>query len=118
MIIEAPAYLDTCTERQWQDLVRETAVMNHWLIYHTHDSRRSDKGFPDLTLARTGFLLFLELKTSSGRVTPEQQVWIDTLNSIYGPVKAMIARPRDWDYLSRLLDNPWGSGQLPLGANP
>jgi hypothetical protein len=48
-------------------------------FYHTKDSRRSPKGFPDLTLLGASGLLFRELKTSKGKVTVEQQGWLDDL---------------------------------------
>jgi len=49
------------------------------LRYHTHDARRSPKGFPDLVLCGPGGVLFRELKTQRGQVTAEQQQWLDAL---------------------------------------
>jgi hypothetical protein len=62
--------------------------------YHTHDSRRSVAGFPDLVLvsARQKRVLYRELKRERGRVEPEQQDWIDTL--IAAGQDAAIWRPR------------------------
>ena len=52
-----------------------------WLVHHTHDSRwndwRSDKGVPDLTLAKDGRVVLIELKKQDGRVRPEQTVWLE-----------------------------------------
>ncbi len=42
--------------------------------YHTYDSRRSKKGFPDLVLCGSR-LLYRELKTQVGKVTAEQEKW-------------------------------------------
>ncbi len=36
---------------------------------------RTANGFPDLVLARDGEVLFLELKTETGRLTTEQAGW-------------------------------------------
>lgn len=58
------------------------AVAHGWKIYHTHDSRRSHPGWPDLALARNGRLLLIELKKQDGKVTPDQQAWLDELAAV------------------------------------
>ena len=52
------------------------------------------KGWPDLTLCHpdTRQVLFVEVKTARGRVTPEQAEWLDALPS--GQVA--VWRPADW----------------------
>jgi hypothetical protein len=52
-----------------------------WLSYHTHDSRRSDAGWPDVALVhpKHGRFLVRELKTERGTVTPEQRKWLEAL---------------------------------------
>lgn len=64
-----------------QDAVVKLARMLGYLVYHTHDSRHSAKGFPDLTMVhpRSGALLFAELKSSTGKVTPAQDEWLRAL---------------------------------------
>ena len=57
------------TEREFMEAVRHLARMTGWRCYHTHDSRRSEPGFPDLVLVRGGKALFVELKTAHGRLT-------------------------------------------------
>jgi len=75
------------------------------LSYHTFDSRRSTKGFPDLILARPGEALALELKSEKGVVRPEQQHWIDVLEG--AAVEAQIVRPVDLQgVLERLVRLP------------
>jgi hypothetical protein len=47
--------------------------------FHAHDARRSEKGYPDWTIAGPGGQLWRELKTQRGRLTREQQEWLDLL---------------------------------------
>ena len=51
------------------------------LRYHVFDARRSAPGFPDLVIAGPRGVLFRELKTQRGKVTPEQQRWLDALTA-------------------------------------
>jgi hypothetical protein len=69
------------TEAELQTNVRQVARLGGWLTYHTNDSRRSDKGFPDLVFVHplTGRTVYAELKSVKGRIRPEQQQWIDAL---------------------------------------
>lgn len=70
--------LRTVTERQWQTQVEEILQLHGWAIYHTHDSRRSHGGFPDLIAIRErdGDILAAELKTQTGIVKPDQLLWL------------------------------------------
>jgi hypothetical protein len=45
------------------------------LVYHTHDSRGSRPGFPDLVIAGPLGILWRELKVVNGRLTFEQRQW-------------------------------------------
>lgn len=95
----------TMSEADWQNEVTRLAHLYGWrLQYHTHDSRRSNPGFPDLVLinAQAARILFLELKTEKGRPTPEQQAWIDALRGC--GLHAHILRPSDADLLNDLLN--------------
>lgn len=78
------AALDAMSERSFQAGVVKLARFHGFsLVYHTHDSRRSAPGFPDLVLVnpRTGRVLYRELKTSKGRVSPAQREWLDGLTA-------------------------------------
>ena len=56
------------------------------MYFHAYDSRRSPHGWPDLVIARPhtagypgGAVLFAELKSQSGKVTPQQEAWLEAL---------------------------------------
>lgn len=65
-----------------------------FLAYHTHDSRRSEKGFPDLVLVKEGRLIFAELKRQKGTYGPGQEDWLKALDSTCAEVYTW--RPLDW----------------------
>ena len=78
------------TEKQFQSIVVAEVKKRGWMIYHTYDSRRSAPGFPDLVLVRER-VLFRELKTEKGRLTPAQKEWQDAL--IEGGADYSVWRP-------------------------
>jgi hypothetical protein len=82
--------------------VRELARLYGWMEYHTHDSRRSTSGFPDLVLLRPPRLIFAELKTPKGRVTPEQEVWLQALARV-PDMEVFCWRPHDWPFIEAVL---------------
>ena len=63
------------TERQFLAAVVELAGYLGLLVYHTYDSRQSDPGFPDLVLAGDRGVIFAELKTDRGQLSPAQVRW-------------------------------------------
>lgn len=87
------------TEAQLQAAVIDAAHMFGWLVHHVKPARtpdgkwltriQGDAGFPDLVLARAGEVLFVELKSATGRVRPEQSTWLDHLGGL-------VWRPEDW----------------------
>lgn len=89
------------TEKQFQQQVIELAKLHSWLHYFTYRSTRSPSGFPDLVLVRDDRLVFAELKTDEGRMSPAQRQWYAALqraaNEIY------VWRPRDWDAICEVL---------------
>lgn len=84
------------TEKVFQQAVQNLATRSGWLSYHTHDSRRSEPGFPDLVLVheKRGLILYRELKTQTGKATAAQQRWIRALTA--AGADAAIWRPLDW----------------------
>lgn len=85
------------SEAEFQAHVVQAAEATGWRWYHTHDSRRSPAGYPDLFLARGGSrpgVLWVELKTMRGRVSAAQQEWLDLLAA--AGQTAHVWRPSDW----------------------
>lgn len=63
------------SEAELQRSVIELARLLGWRVYHTRDSRGSAAGFPDLCMVRAGDLIFAELKTEKGKLSPAQCEW-------------------------------------------
>lgn len=107
------------TEDQLLKAVIRLAQALGWRCYHQRAGKTSggnwarttegDPGFPDLVLAHPGLgmLLFVELKSSTGRLRPEQKEWRDVLSSLvtldigFGLPAIPVARwflwrPQDW----------------------
>jgi hypothetical protein len=82
-------------EAELQTKVLRLATDLGFLAYHTHDSRRSQRGWPDLVLAHPGRgrLLFRELKQQGKYPTPEQRRWLTTLEATGADVG--VWRPMD-----------------------
>jgi hypothetical protein len=92
------------SEAQLLEAIRQAASLYGWLCYHTHDSRRSAPGFPDLVLCHptTGRLLCWELKSATGTLTADQWHWFDALS--HSPATDVrIVRPADLDIVLDLL---------------
>jgi hypothetical protein len=97
------------TEKEFMAQVRQLAHLWGWRTYHTHDSSRSDEGFPDLVFVkcrRPGHptprrAFYAELKTAKGKLRPEQNEWICDLRAAGEEV--YIWRPSDWPEIERVL---------------
>lgn len=102
----------TITEAQFQTDVIEAAMWCGWKVQHTRAARTPSGGwstpiaghigFPDLVLAHpTRGVIFAELKRDTGRLSPAQTEWLDTL--FRAGAEAYVWRPRDWEtILTRL----------------
>lgn len=96
------------TEHQFMRTVIAVATAYGWLVYHTHISKRSAEGFPDLCLVRRGRLVFAELKREKGgRVSPAQQEWLDQLavagRDAGGAVRVFLWKPSHWPQIEEVL---------------
>ncbi len=81
----------------------EAALLMGYQVFHV---RRSDKaltmgtpGFPDVVLSRAGVTLFLELKSQTGRLNPDQLAWAQAI----GAAHHRVVRPSDLDETLALL---------------
>jgi hypothetical protein len=103
-------YLATMSEAQLQNQVIRLAETFGWSWYHTHDSRRSPAGFPDLVLARDGWLIFAELKRQGQSPTKKQQEWLSALGAVNrrtGWVTVAVWHPQDLPRIQTMLRSGW-----------
>lgn len=102
-------------EAQWQQRITDTCDAMKLRWHHETDSRRSKSGFPDLVIVGPMGLMFLELKSETGKVTADQREWMDALQGVHlsaidGHFLAYVARPSDWDRV--LMDLKLIAGRL------
>lgn len=93
--------LPAITEKQFQAQVMQLAKLRGWNCYHTHDSRKSAAGFPDLVLVRRK-VLYAELKSEKGELSPEQERWIAAL--LEAGQEVYLWRPSDWPEIMKVLE--------------
>lgn len=95
------------SEKDFQAQVIQYAKLCGWLIYHTHDSRRSNPGFPDLVCVRParrdrpGRVIYAELKSDRGKLTEAQSGWLQCLAD--AGAEAYCWRPADWQTIEVVL---------------
>lgn len=93
-------------EADFQNNVAHLARMLGWRVAHFSHAQTSKgyrtpvrydgKGFPDLVLVKRGReVLFVELKSAKGKVSPTQQEWLDTLKEADPPPAVYVWRPAD-----------------------
>jgi hypothetical protein len=92
----------TISEKDFQETVRTLARLRGWKGYHTHDSRRSEAGFPDLCLVKPPRIILAELKSENGRLSKAQGDWLELLGRCPG-VESYVWRPRDWRAIEGVL---------------
>jgi len=85
------------TEKMFQGRVIQALKIAGYAHYHTYNSIRSVKGFPDL-IALNGKkkrIIAIEVKTETGKLTADQSEWL-TLFSMCG-VETWLLRPGQFD---------------------
>lgn len=90
------------SEKQFQANVVRQAREWGWWVHHETIAYRSGAGMPDLTLVRGSRIVYAELKTMRGKVTPSQAEVIALLMAT-GKVEAYIWRPDAWEEIGRVL---------------
>ena len=107
------------TEAGFKNQVIEIAKRYGWLIHHDLPAIRPNgswatntqghAGFPDLVLARRGSVIFAELKSMTGKVTPGQTAWMKQLEGDPDEYKnvdmiVQVWRPDDLEMISDILN--------------
>jgi hypothetical protein len=92
---------DDASEAAFQADVLKYARGLGWLAYHTHTSKRSAPGFPDVVLARAPRLIVAELKVGDNRPTEAQEEWLAAFRA--AGVPAFVWRPEDWPAIEATL---------------
>lgn len=93
-------------EKAFQADVVRFAQRAGWLVYHTYDSRKSQPGFPDLTMVRKGWLIIAELKVGKNTLEPAQKDWADALHTVEmgnESVFYFVWYPKDWPQIIEVL---------------
>lgn len=94
--------LPPITEKQFQQQIMELAVLYKWRCYHTWSSMHSAGGFPDLVMVRVPRLIFAELKSDKGKVSIEQEAWLESLRAS-GKCEVYLWRPSVWESITEVL---------------
>lgn len=89
-------------EREFQGTVVDLALLRGWRVFHDHDSRRNAAGLPDLLLVKPPRMIWVELKAEKGRLSAEQQQWLDALGRCT-EVSTFVWRPHQWDEIQEVL---------------
>ena len=102
-MMPAGSALDLILEKDFQATVIEKARACGWMVFWTWHSVHSPKGEPDLRLVRPPRVIFAELKTMKGQMTPDQREARDLLIDCPG-VEWYLFRPNDWDQIDEVLE--------------
>lgn len=93
------------SEKDLAATVIEMARAYGWLVAGVVDqrvyARRFSAGVPDLMMVRGKRLVFAELKSQRGKVTPEQQEWLSAL--VVTGAEVYLWQPQDLDLIEEVL---------------
>lgn len=105
-----PVHLEAETEATFQDAVIELAHLLKWRVAHFRPALTKKgwrtavgadgKGWPDLVLVRER-IIFAELKSDSGTLSPEQREWMIALRA--ASAEFYVWRPCDWEQIEKVL---------------
>lgn len=111
------------SEADWERAVVQVAHLHGWKVAGFRAAvvgkswqtpvRHDAKGWPDLVLVRDR-VIFVELKTKTGRVRPEQTEWIELLEAARQEV--YVWRPSDFDWAVKVLAKRIGDGTVGSGS--
>jgi len=103
---------DDVSEAGFQAAIMDMAAWCGWRRFHPRTVRTADarhltafageSGFPDLVLVhRNRGIIFAELKTHRGRLTPQQELWRADLEA--AGAEYYLWRPADWHSIEKRL---------------
>jgi len=97
-------------ERDFQKSIIDLAEKFGWSVYHVTNVRgnlraHTSPGFPDLVLCKPPRVVFAEIKTEKGKLTPAQEHWQKKL--LGSGMDARVWRPRHWPEIDKLLTTNW-----------
>ena len=92
-----PTADDLMLETSMYDTLAMAAHYNGFEFYHTYRSDRSEAGYPDITIAGHGRLIFWECKAEGGRATEPQQTWLNVLGQVQSAPLVELIHPHDLD---------------------
>lgn len=99
------------TEEDYQQQITDLARFYRWdHRYHTHDSRRSAGGFPDLVMVhvRNKRVIFAEIKAMKGELSLEQRAWLWDLATAGAEV--YVFNPANWNLVVDVLSGAYRPG--------
>lgn len=99
-------------EKDFGHQVEHLLNLFRWRWYHPapayrpsggySDSFHGMKGLPDYIAVRRGRLVFAELKNERGRLTPDQNEWLDNLQQVPA-IEVYVWRPADLEEIKEVL---------------
>ena len=96
--------MNMTTEKQFLPTVIELLRCLGWEVDHTFEQRqyahRSSKGRPDIVAVRER-VVWIEVKGDGGKLTPEQEYWIDLLKKARQEI--YVIYPEDYYWLVEVL---------------
>lgn len=105
------------SEADWAALFEDYATLTRWYIHHDRPALNQrgrwathitgTPGFPDYVLARSGRVLFCELKSERGILSTDQMAWRDRL--LAAGQEWYCWRPRHWPDVQATLAPAVGS---------
>ena len=99
------------TEKDFASSIEELIRLYHWRYCHFRPARTlygwrtaisGHAGFVDYVAVRGTRPLYIELKDEKGRVTPDEQIWMDLLKAT-GKCEVYLFRPSQWDEIVEIL---------------
>ena len=91
------------TEKQFEGQIKDLVKAFHCdKYYHTFLSKYSEKGFPDSTIIKGTRLIFAELKSEKGKLSPAQTEWLELLKRCK-TIEAYCWKPRQFDEITEIL---------------